>query len=118
MEKLQCDNRIIKVEVTKERPGRSPLHVWAIFKAALWVGDVDRALAFAAEISRQDYEEIFQIIESHIQDYLTGMGTMTLSSRNDDAAKYETTHENGGQTYSFPVFFIKDEDGNWRIFRF
>jgi len=111
-------NRVVKVEVEKGNPGRSPLHVWALFKAALWTGDRDKALTFVAEISREKYAEIFQILQPHLQDYVTGMGEMTLSSCEPTEVKYEMLHQDGPQTLSFPVFFIKDEDGNWRIFNF
>jgi len=47
-----------------------------------------------------------------------GMGALTLQSQDESTAVYEMIHQNGPNTYSFPVIFIKDDDGNWRIYNF
>lgn len=96
--------------------GPHPLDVFESFKAALAVGDVNEALTYIAEISREKYAEIFQIIEPHLSDYVAGMGEMIFDRHSDGEVKYEMLHQDGPQTLSFPVFFIRDEDGNWRIF--
>lgn len=96
--------------------GPHPLDVFESFKAALAVGDVNEALTFVTEISRGKYAEIFQIIEPNLADYAAGMGEMTYDWHRDGKVKYEMLHQDGPQTLSFPVFFIRDEDGNWRIF--
>ena len=96
--------------------GPHPLDVFESFKAALAVGDVNEALTFVTEISREKYAEIFQIIEPHLSDYAAGMGEMIFDRQRFGEVKYEMLHQDGLQTLSFPVFFIRDEDGNWRIF--
>jgi len=96
--------------------GPHPLDVFESFKAALAVGDVNEALTYIAEISREKYAEIFQIIEPHLSDYVAGMGELTYDRHSDGEVKYEMLHQNGELTLSFPVFFIRDDDGNWRIF--
>jgi hypothetical protein len=53
-----------------------------------------------------------------LPDFVAGMGQMTLISQDAGEAKYEMQHQSGGQTYSFPVVFIRDDDGIWRIFNF
>ncbi len=94
----------------------SPEDVFELFKAALAVGDVNEALTYVAEISRQKYAEIFQIIEPNLPDYVSGMGELILDWQKSRKVKYELRHQDGQQTLSFPVFFIKDDDGKWRIF--
>jgi len=96
--------------------GPHPLDVFESFKAALAVGDVNEALTFVTEISREKYAEIFQIIEPNLPDYAAGMGELTYDRHSDGEVKYEMLHQDGELTLSFPVFFIRDEDGNWRIF--
>lgn len=96
--------------------GSHPVEVFGLFKAALAVGDTNEALIYVAEISREKYDEIFQIIEPYLSDYAAGMGELTYDRHSYGEVKYEMLHQDGGETYSFPVFFIRDEDGNWRIF--
>jgi hypothetical protein len=95
--------------------GPHPLDVFESFKAALAVGDANEALTYIAEISREKYAEIFQIIEPHLSDYVAGMGELTYDRHRDGEVKYEMLHQDGELTLSFPVFFIRDENGDWKI---
>ena len=96
--------------------GPHPLDVFESFKAALAVGDVNEALNLVADISRDKYAEIFQIIEPNLSDYAAGMGEITFERQRFGEAIYEMLHDDDGLTLSFPVLFIRDEDGKWRIF--
>ena len=98
--------------------GPHPLDVFESFKTALAAGDVNEALTYVAEISREKYADIFQIIEPNLPGYVAGMGEMTFDRQRVGEVKYEMLHQDGPQTLSFPVFFIRDEDGNWRLFNF
>ncbi len=98
--------------------GSRPLCVWEAFKQALLAGDVDEALTFIAEVSRDRYAEIFQIIEPNLPDYAAGMGDLILDSQEAGKVKYEMLHQAGSETYLFPVIFIQDEQGNWKIYNF
>ncbi len=55
-------------------------------------------------------------IEPNLPDYAAGMGALTFERQRNGEVIYEMLHQDGGQTYSFPVFFIRDEDGNWEIY--
>jgi hypothetical protein len=98
--------------------GPHPLDVFESFKAALAAGDVNDALTYVAEISKEKYAEIFQIIEPHLADYVAGMGELILDSQEEGEVKYEMLHQDGATTYLFPVIFIRDEQGNWQIYNF
>jgi hypothetical protein len=86
--------------------------------AALWTGNISKSITFVSEDSAEVYSQILEAIETHMQDFAGGMGPMTLISSKPGKAKYEMQHEYGGNTYIFPVIFIKDEDGNWKIHDF
>jgi len=94
--------------------------IFAQFKNALTVGDVNTALTFMSETSRDKYAEVFQIIGGRLPDYAAGMGDLILksNSENDGEIKYEMTHQAGGTTYLFPVIFVKDQNDIWRIYSF
>jgi len=88
------------------------------FKDALAAGDIETALTFIANNSKDRYSEIFQAIGSNLPNFAAGMGTLTLQSQDEGRAVYEMTHQNGPTIYKFPVVFIKDDDGNWKIYNF
>jgi hypothetical protein len=98
--------------------GPHPLNVFESFKTALSAGDVNEALTYVADVSRDKYAEIFQIIEPNLADYAASMGQMTLDRQRNGEVIYEMHHQDGAETLSFPVFFIREEDGNWRLFNF
>jgi hypothetical protein len=97
---------------------QSPLEIFGLFKTALAVGNINGAVSYISQNSRDKYFDIFTAIESNLPDFAQGMGQMNLVSIDSGEAKYELLHQNGSQTYSFPVTFIKDDDGNWKIFNF
>jgi hypothetical protein len=98
--------------------GPHPVNVFESFKAALSVADCNEALTHVAEISQDKYAEVFQIIEPHLADYAAGMGELTFERQRNGEVIYEMLHQDGGQTLLFPVYFIREEDGNWRLFNF
>jgi hypothetical protein len=111
-------SRVVRLEVEYDRPGCSPVHGFEGFKAALWAGDTDWALTSIAEISRERYAVIFDELSSHLQDMVSGMGDMVFHSQEPGCVRYDMLHDHDGETLKFPVFFIQDEDGSWRILNF
>jgi hypothetical protein len=98
--------------------GPHPENIFESFKTALAIADCNEALTFVAEISRDKYADVFQIIEPHLTDYAAGMGELTFERQRNGEIIYEMLHQDDGQTLLFPVFFIREEDGNWRLFNF
>jgi hypothetical protein len=98
--------------------GPRPKTVFEQFKTALSAGDVNEALTFISEISRDKYAAIFQIIEPNLPSYAAGMGDLIFDSEEKGKEKYEMLHQKGEVKYLFPVIFIKDEHGTWQIYGF
>lgn len=98
--------------------GSRPESIWEQFKAALRNDDINTALTFIEESSQSRYSEIFQIIGANLPDFVAGMGTLTLESQDEGRAVYEMDHQDGSIIYGFPVVFMKDDDGNWKIYNF
>jgi hypothetical protein len=97
---------------------QTPEDILGLFKTALAAGDIEGAVSYIAEISQDKYRDIFEAIEPNLPEFAAGMGQITVSSSQPHEIKYEMLHQNGGQTYSFPVIFIREDDGNWKIFNF
>jgi hypothetical protein len=113
------NGRVIRLQVEQEQPARTPLHVFELFKAALWNDDLDKALTFFADTASDKYAIALSELRPHFRDMVTGIGDMILMSIDDDRAKYEMLHdEGGGIIASYPVYFSKDENGDWKIYCF
>jgi hypothetical protein len=100
--------------------GSRPENIWEQFKAALAVSDVNTALTFISEISRDKYTEIFQIFGTKLPEYAAGLGDLILKSESEveGEVNYEMRHQVGSETYLFPVIFIKNEQEIWQIYDF
>jgi len=98
--------------------GPHPENVFESFKAALAVADCNEALTFVAGFSQAQYAGIFQIFGDHLTDYASGMGELIFDRQRDGEVIYEMLHQDDGQTLLFPVSFIREEDGYWRLFNF
>ena len=70
------NNRVLKVE----KLCGSPLYVWEAFKAALQADDLDRALSFIADTSRENYTIILTTLRPRFSTMVAGMGDMALCS--------------------------------------
>ena len=88
------------------------------FKLALLEDDVNTAVDCFVEPDKEKYAKILPSLPS-LPEYASGMKQMVMVSENEDKAKYEllSPGENG-EMYSFPVSFVKDEEGNWKISQF
>ncbi len=99
--------------------GNRPLGVWEQFKLALWNDDLDMAMTFIADSALEQYTDALTQLRPYFQDMVAGMGNLVLIYKDADIAKYEMLHdEGGGVISSFPVYFSKDEQGNWKIYCF
>jgi hypothetical protein len=72
---------------------QSPQDVFNLFKTALAAGDIDKAVGYVSEMSRDKYSGIFHAIEANLPDFANGMGQLSLVSFDSGEAKYEMTHQ-------------------------
>jgi hypothetical protein len=88
---------------------------WAGMKDALRAGDIQGALIYIAEESRERYQEIFTVISSElfqIDSFLTDINLLTVE-RNQ--AEFQMLRISQGVEVSFYVLFVRDNDGIWRL---
>jgi hypothetical protein len=96
--------------------GTRPLGIWEQFKAALRNDDLDTALTFIADSEKEKYTAALTQLRPYFRNMVDGMGNLIFISRDEYTAKYEMLHdEGGGVISSFPVYFSKDEHGQWKI---
>jgi len=99
--------------------GTRPLDIWEQFKAALRNDDLDTALTFIADSVLEQYTDVLTQLRQYFPDMVIGMGDLILISIDGNTAKYEMLHDDGGGVISsFPVYFSRDGQGNWKIYCF
>lgn len=99
--------------------GSRPESIWEQFKTALRNDDLDKALTFIADSAKEQYTDALTQLRPYFQGMVAGMGDLVLISTDADRAKYELRHdEGGGVISSFPVYFSKNEKGEWKIYCF
>jgi hypothetical protein len=99
--------------------GTRPESIWEQFKAASLADDLDKALTFIADSVLDQYTDALTQLRPYFPDMVAGMGELILISKDSQTAKYEMLHDEGGGVIScFPVYFRRDELGNWKIYCF
>jgi len=95
--------------------GPSPEEVFGSFKTALLADDLDAALECFTEISAENYEPFLEQLRSYFQQMANDMGELVLISLDNNTAVYDVLREENGDTYGYPVLFVRDEMGQWKI---
>jgi len=91
---------------------------WDGMKAALTQGNVDGALNYFAQASRDEFGEIFQILAPQLPSLVSAMREITMIEITENTAEYYITRFQKGVDISYFIYFIRDEDGIWRIQNF
>jgi len=96
-------------------PAPDLVRVWQNLKAALERGDAESAMQFVACDSRSRYRPVFAALAaepSKVEMALTEIQARTFGR---ETAEFEMRRSVNGTTSSFPVAFIRDYDGIWRL---
>lgn len=88
---------------------------WEEMKAALMRGDVEGAVGYFAEGSKNNLRQQFTALSSILPQIASEMGAITLVNVKGNTAEYDLRVVRNGITYSFQLIFVCDKDGIWRI---
>ncbi|MBR9986975.1 MAG: hypothetical protein KFF68_13805, partial [Desulfosarcina sp.] len=95
---------------------------WTGMKAHLAAKDVTQAVMQFDEGKKGLYEEIFSALLDRLPQIAGDMQDISLISIDDQSARYRIrrveTHNTGTYSVTYYVYFIKDEAGIWKIYRF
>ncbi|MBI5895681.1 MAG: hypothetical protein HZB24_06660 [Desulfobacterales bacterium] len=95
---------------------------WNAMKERLAAGDVPGAVKHYANGTKGDYETIFTSIGSQLPQIAQQMGPIQMIVAKDGSAKFrlKRSEVHQGQTYeiTYPIYFITEENGLWKIERF
>ncbi|MGH9203467.1 MAG: hypothetical protein ACRD2A_19770, partial [Vicinamibacterales bacterium] len=93
--------------------------VWTGFKDALRSGNVTQAVSFIHGNRRARWQESLAQVGPDVLATIDGVFTnIDLIGAGAGGAEYEMLREEGGQVVSYPVVFVVDSDGRWRLWQF
>jgi len=88
---------------------------WLGMKDSLRQGNIEQAISFFAQPSRERYRGIFNTIQSQLSDIVTGMGPIQFINLDNGVAKYRIRRQEAAGEITYYIFFVVDQDGIWRI---
>ncbi|MBN1254146.1 MAG: hypothetical protein JXA50_02630 [Deltaproteobacteria bacterium] len=95
---------------------------WNEMRAALARNDIDKAVSYFAYENRELYRKIYTALADQLPQVAQDMGDITPVAIEHRTAKYRLIRKEvvKGKTYdiTYYVYFIRDSDGVWRIFRY
>jgi hypothetical protein len=95
---------------------------WEGMKGALRYKDVEGALTQFVEETKEQYRQAFNYISDIIPDVVNGMQNIELVYLKDKVSKFrirrEQIIEGNPQEITYYVYFVKDNDGIWKIEKF
>jgi hypothetical protein len=91
---------------------------WEAMRAKLAETDIEGALVFFDESSRQDYRELFNVLSSMLPVIAQEMSNIELTELVKNTAIYDLRAVRDGKEYSFQLLFRKDSNGLWSISSF
>jgi len=112
------NNRVVKLKVENDIAGSSPPGTMEVFKGALLTDDVGSAAKLFSIQVESDYQALLEYLRPYFQDIVNDMEQMIPVSKDHSSAVYDLIREEDGTSYGYPVFFVKDEQGNWKIYSF
>jgi len=92
--------------------------IWGEMITALINGDVEGALKYFVAASRDKYRKKFTDPESNIKSIFLSIKELKVHSVNERVAECGAIRIETGGTYSYPVTFVQDENGIWKIMGF
>ncbi len=96
--------------------------IWGGMKEALVVQDIEEAVGYFISDTQQNYRDIFNALVSTIPQIASGMLEIEPVYFEDNGAQFRIKrHEEiEGNEYdiTYYIYFMKDENGIWKIFRF
>lgn len=118
------DGRVLMYQTSVEVYDRAALDtrvqaVWNGFRDALRSGNIEQAVAFIHSAHRAGWHaalaQLAPDVLAGIDSILTGIELVQAGA---GGAEYEVVRLEGGQAFSYPVVFVADTDGRWRLWQF
>ena len=92
---------------------------WEGLKAALMGGDVEKAVKYFVAGGQNEYRQIFTGLSGDdINSIFSGINEFEIDTLSGRVAECGVDRVEAGGTYSYPVTYVRDENGIWMIMGF
>jgi len=91
---------------------------WEGMKGALSQGNITEALNYFVNDSREEYREIFELLAPQLPGLVSTMREINMVEIKGNMAEYYIKRFQRGVDISYFIYFIKDENGIWRVSSF
>ncbi len=92
---------------------------WEAIKTALMTGNIEEAVSYFVDGAQDRFRNVFtQLGNNKINSIFSSINEIKLESVYGQLANYGAIRIESGGTYSYPVVFVKDENGIWMIMGF
>ena len=121
---MTADGQVLRYRTVVEVYDRAALDarlqaVWTGFTDALQAGDVARAVSFIHGKRRAAWQEhLGALLPDELSAERSMFTTIDLIQVGRGGAEYEMLREEDGRVLSYPIVFIADADGRWRLWQF
>ena len=88
---------------------------WEGMKGALMNNDIEGALDYFSNASKDEYREIFELLNSELRTIAAAMREITMSEVMGNTIEYYIKRFQRGVDISYFIYFVRDEKGMWRI---
>jgi hypothetical protein len=91
---------------------------WGGMMGALASNDVNKAVSYFDDTTRDAYQGIFTALSSYLPQIAQELSDIQFIQMIGASAEYDIRTIRGGTEYSFYLLFVRDQNGLWKISRF
>jgi len=116
---ILLEKKIMVQALNREALASALTKKWHSMTNALMAGDVQQALSYFVAGSRARYEKIFSAMDSSKRKNVFGsISEIQIDSFYGRVVRCGAIRAGSRGTFSYPLTFVKDEDGIWKIMSF
>jgi len=113
---IRVDGMLVDPNLQKlDDQNNSPLSVFRQFRGALLADDLDKVIFCFASYKRAEYAAFYKKLMPSFRKMAEDMKGLAIKSQRESIVECELLRQEGDRIYAYPIIFVKDEDGNWKI---
>jgi Glucodextranase, domain B/Bacterial Ig domain len=90
-------------------------NLWSGMNTALLNGDIATALLFLDSAAQAKYEQVWRVLQPHMADIVASYSPVRALSISDSIGEYGLNRTINGEKRLFLIYFLKNDDGVWRL---
>ncbi|MEW6420046.1 MAG: hypothetical protein AB1480_18355 [Nitrospirota bacterium] len=87
-------------------------------KGALKTNNINEALNYLTEDIKKKFERVFNVLGGDLPNIVSQLPDIKLISVKDGIAEYYMKKLENGKEYAYFIYFVRDENGIWKIENF